>query len=71
MCLYYGRAVDDTILSALSTIAGEQLNCTKELMEKTIQLLDYLVTLPAAKIRLHASSMVLNIHCDASYISEQ
>jgi hypothetical protein len=39
-------------------------------MEKTIQLLDYLATHPAAKVRYHASSMVLNIHSDASYLSE-
>ena len=39
-------------------------------MEKTVQLLDYLATHPAAKVRFHASSMVLNIHSDAFYLSE-
>ena len=34
VCLYYGRAVDDTILPALSAIASEQSNGTKRTMEK-------------------------------------
>ena len=33
MCLYYGSAVDDTILPTLSAIASEQLNGTKRTME--------------------------------------
>ena len=71
VCLYYGRAADDTILSALSTIASEQSNGTKQTMEKkTIQLLDFLATHPAAKVRFHALAIVLNIHSDASDPSE-
>ena len=70
VCLYYGRAVDDTILPALSAIASEQSNGTKRTMEKAIKLLDYLATHPAAKVRFHTSSMVLNIHSDAWYLSE-
>ena len=70
MCLYYGRAVDDTILPARSAIASKQSNGTKVTMEKTIQLLDYLATHPAAKVRFYASPMVLNIHSDISYLSE-
>ena len=35
-----------------------------------MQLIDYLATHPAAKVRFHASEMVLNIHSDASYLSE-
>ena len=34
VCLYYGRATDDTILPALSAIASEQSNGTKQTMEK-------------------------------------
>jgi hypothetical protein len=33
------------------------------------QLLDYLATHPDAKIRFHASDMVLHLHSDASYLS--
>ena len=70
MFLYYGRAVDNTILPALSAIASEQANGTERTMEKTIQLLDYLATHPAAKIQFHALAVNLNIHSDASYLSE-
>ena len=70
VCLYYGRAVDDTILPALSALASEQAEATVKTMHKTRQLLDYLATHPDATVRFHASDMVLNIHSDASYLSE-
>ena len=38
--------------------------------EKCTQLLDYLATHDNARIRKHASDMVLNIHSDAYYLSE-
>ena len=69
-CLYNGRAVDDTILPALSAIVNKQSNGTKRTMEKTIRLLDYLATHQATMVRFHASSMVLNIHFDALHLSE-
>ena len=70
VCLYYCRTVGNTILPAISAIASKQLNGTKIRMEKMIRLLDYLATRPAAKVRFHASSMILNIHSGASYLSE-
>jgi hypothetical protein len=39
-------------------------------MAKTKQLLDYLATHPNATVHFHASDMILNIHSDASYLSE-
>ena len=69
--LYYARAVDITVLSALGTLTCEQSQATEMTKKKKVsQLLDYLVTKPNAKVRLYASSMVLNIHSDASYLSE-
>ncbi len=69
--LYYAHAVDMTVLEALSTIAINQTKATKRTMEQCrIQLLDYLASNQNAKVRLHASDMVLNIHSDASYLSE-
>ena len=38
---YYGRAVDPTILPALSSIASEQAAPTERTMERVKQLLDY------------------------------
>jgi hypothetical protein len=42
--LYYTRAVDMTILAALSSIATEQAKPTQETMKKVKQLLDYCAT---------------------------
>ena len=68
--LYYARAVDMTVLMALSTIASEQTTGTERTMEKAIQVLDYLATHPNAKVKFRASDMVMNIHSDASYLTE-
>ena len=67
--LYYGRAVDLTVLPALRSIASEQASATENTEKKCTQLLDYLATHDNARIRYHASDMVLNIHSDASYLS--
>ena len=69
-CLYYARAIDDTILPALSSIASEQATPTERTTKCTNHLLDYLATHPKAKIRYYASDMILNVHSDASYLSE-
>ena len=69
-CLYYGRAVDETIIMALSAIASEQAAATENTERKVLKLLNYLATHPEAKIIFHASDMILNIHSDASYLSE-
>ncbi len=68
--LYYARAVDVTVLMALSSIASKQTRATTNTMAKAKQLLDYLGTHPNATIRFRASNQVLNIHLDASYLSE-
>ena len=68
--LYYARAVDMTVLMALSAIAVEQTKATEKTMSRCIQLLDYLAGHSEAKVRFHASDMILNIHSDASYLSE-
>ena len=68
--LYYARAVDMTVLMALSSIAIEQTKGTTSTMDKAKQLLDYLATHPDATIRYRASDMIMNIHSDASYLSE-
>ena len=58
-CLYYARAVDCTILPAISSIAGIQAKAIEETERRVKQLLDYLATLPNTKARFHASKMVL------------
>jgi hypothetical protein len=55
---------------ALSSIAIKQMKATEKTMGRCIQLLDYLATNEMAKIRFHASQMILNIHSDKSHLSE-
>ena len=64
--LYYGIAVDNTILVALSTIASEQSSATYNTAKKITQLLNYLSTHPGATIWYTHSDMVLWVHSDSS-----
>ncbi len=68
--MYYARAVDMRVLMALSSIAVEQTKATEITIERCIQLLDYLGSNAEAKVRFHASDIIMNIHLDASYLSE-
>jgi hypothetical protein len=68
--LYYAWAVDMTVLMGLSLIAVEQTKATEQTMGQCIDLLNYLVSNQDAKVNFHASDMVMNIHSDASYLSE-
>jgi len=69
--LYYARAVDSTILVALSAIATEQAAPTAKTMAKTKQLLDYVATQEEAIITFNASDMILSAHSDAGYCNEK
>jgi hypothetical protein len=68
--LYYARAVDPTLSMPLNVLASEQSNATEVTADKVIKLLNYCNNHPETKIRYHASDMILHIHSDASYISE-
>jgi hypothetical protein len=59
--LYYGRAIDLTILVALGTLANAQANGTEATTQAVTQLLNYCMS--------HPSAMHLHIHSDASYLS--
>jgi hypothetical protein len=69
--LYYARAVDTTILMALSSIATEQAKLTQEMMKKVRQLLDFCATQEEAIITYNASKMILAVHSDAGYCNER
>jgi len=69
--LYLGRAVDLTILTALSALASQQAAPTEETSARAKQLLDYLATNEEAVLTYRASNMVLAVHSDASYLSER
>jgi hypothetical protein len=68
--LYYGRAVDNTMLVALSAIATAQNSGTEKTMDAVVQLLNYAASHPNAVLRYVASDMYLHVHSDASYLSE-
>ena len=68
--LYYGRAVDSTMLVALSAIASDQAAPTEATLNKTKQFLDYAATHPDAVLTYNKSEMGLAVHSDASYLSE-
>jgi hypothetical protein len=68
--LYYARAVDPTLIIPINVLASEQSHTTEVTAGKVIKLLNYCNTHPETKIRYHASDMILHIHSDASYLSE-
>ncbi len=68
--LYYGWAVDSTMLTALSAIASAQAEPTEETMTCCKKFLDYAATHQDAIFTYKNSDMVLVVHSDASYLSE-
>jgi hypothetical protein len=60
-----------TVLTALNTIAIEQTKATQMTMSQCMQLLDYLASNQEAEVRFQALEMIMNIHSDASYLSER
>jgi hypothetical protein len=54
----------------INVLASEQSNATEVTADKVIKLLNYCNTHPETKIRHHASDMILHIHSDAYYLSE-
>ncbi len=69
--LYYARAVDPTILPALSAIGTKQATPVQETMETIKQLLDYCATQEEAIITYSASKMILCIHSNVGYCNEK
>ena len=55
--LYYGIALDNTILVALNDISLEQSKSTFNTSKKITKLLNHLATHPEAVIKYHASGM--------------
>jgi hypothetical protein len=68
--LYYARAVDTPLIMPINVLASEQSKATHVTADKVIKLLSYCNTHPETKIRYHASDMILHIHSDASYHSD-
>jgi hypothetical protein len=68
--LYYGQAVDSTILVGLSSLAAAQAKPTKQTLSLIKWLLDNTETNPDAILTNKKSNMVLAVHSNASYLSK-
>jgi hypothetical protein len=68
--LYYGCAVDSTMLTSLSAIASAQAEPTEETITRCKPFLDYPATPQDTILTYKASDMVLVVHSDASYLSK-
>eukprot|EP00978_Attheya_sp_CCMP212_P027615 scaffold92921_cov81-Attheya_sp.AAC.2 len=66
--LYYGRAVDSSMLVALGSLAAA--SNTKAQAQTITHLLNYCATKTEATVHYSASDMSLKIHSDTSYLSE-
>jgi hypothetical protein len=66
--LFYGRAVDYSILPALNDISYQQSKPTQRTRRLCTQLLDFVLTQPEAIIRFYKSDMILYVHSDAAYL---
>jgi len=68
--LYYGHAVDSTMLTVLSAITSAQAKPTEETMTRCKQFLNYAATHHDTILTCKANDMVLVVHSDTSYLSE-
>jgi hypothetical protein len=68
--LFYGRAVDCTMLVALGNLASQQANGTHATAKAITQMLSHAAAHPYATIQYVTRDMYLHIHSDASYLSE-
>lgn len=69
--MFYAHAIEATMLVALTTISQQQSKSTQSTINALNQLMDYCHTHPNAILIFYASDMVLKVHTDASYLSEQ
>lgn len=66
--LYYGHALDLTLLTALNEIGSSQTVPTTATNAKLSWLLNYAATHPNASIHYYKSDMLLQIDSDAAYL---
>ena len=68
--MYYGRAVDDTMLTALSAVASEQASSTENTFQKVRNFMFYAATHPDAILAYCKSDMLITVDSDTSYLSK-
>ena len=69
--LYYGRAVDNTILLTLSAIVTKHAKPMEKTKETIKQLLDYCALQEEAVISYSESKMILAVHSEAGYCNKK
>jgi hypothetical protein len=69
--LYYSISMGLTLIMPVNVLASEQTQAAAETADKIIKLHNYCTPHPEATLRYHVSDMILNIHIDASYLSER
>ncbi len=62
--------MDAIILVSLSSLVSTQSTPTKDIIQQTCHLLDYVATHPDAILSYAKSNMILSVHSDASYLSK-
>ena len=67
--LFYGRAVDPTLLTAISELSSAQATATDATKRACQQFLNYCASHPDGAIRYQASNMILKLHSDSSYLN--
>jgi hypothetical protein len=68
--LYNARTIDPTLIVPWSTLSSQLSTATSKTIDDVSDLIDYCSTHPEASIRYYAFDMQLNIHSDASYLSD-
>jgi hypothetical protein len=68
--LFYARAVDPTMFTAINKIASHQSKPTSLIKREVERFLEYANKWPDATLRVRASNMILQCHSDGSYLSE-
>jgi hypothetical protein len=69
--LYYGRAVDSTFLTSLSSLTTKQAKPMQKTMETVKQLLDNCAMQEEVIITYLASKMILSVHSDVGYLNKK
>ena len=67
--LFYSRAVDPTLLTALSELSSAQATATEATKCACQQFLDYCASHPDGSIRYHASDMIHKLHSNSSSLN--
>ena len=67
--LCYARAIDNTMLVALTDVSAAQTKATEHTLQATVRLLNYAATHPEAILAYSKSNMILHVHTDTSYLS--